>query len=227
MLIILNGVQAALSAPEVPPVSSQSLPESPSERRRVRQRLDARRSILEATEELLVELGYEGFSMRRLAKRCGYTAPTIYYHFRDKQTLIDTVCDQRFKLLLERALAVPPCQDPWETVRARLEVFARFGLENPDHYRLLSVARPDDSPPLPSGEEIRGLLELPLRELAAAGRLHSADVDEAVQFLWVTLHGLVVLLINRPHYEWSPTLVGFTLDTALRGLAERSAGAAS
>ena len=66
-----------------------------SRRRRTRtrpsgvgQRSQARRAILDATQSLLVEGGYEAFSMRRLAERCGYTAPTIYHHFGDKPGLI-------------------------------------------------------------------------------------------------------------------------------------------
>ena len=55
--------------------------ETPAERRRLRQRTDAQRAILDATEALLVEDGYEQFSMRRLVERCGYTAPTIYRYF--------------------------------------------------------------------------------------------------------------------------------------------------
>ena len=45
--------------------------------RRLRHREEARRAILDAPQELLVEQGYESFSMRKLASRCGYAAPTI------------------------------------------------------------------------------------------------------------------------------------------------------
>ncbi len=61
---------------------------SPAIRRRTRQREEARRAILDATEELLLEVGYDDFSMRRLVERCGYAAPSIYHYFGDKDGLI-------------------------------------------------------------------------------------------------------------------------------------------
>ena len=64
-----------------------------AQQRRLQYREDARRAILDAAEELLVEGGLEGFSMRRLADRCGYTAPTIYHYFRDKPGLIASVLE--------------------------------------------------------------------------------------------------------------------------------------
>ena len=90
--------------------------ETPAERRRREQREDARRSILDAAEALLVEGGYERFSMRRLALRCGYTAPTIYHYFGDKRRLIDAVLEDGFQRILDRLREVRRSADPAEAV---------------------------------------------------------------------------------------------------------------
>jgi AcrR family transcriptional regulator len=174
--------------------------------------------ILDATEALLLEDGLERFSMRRLARRCGYTAPTIYHHFGDKQGLIDAAVEARFESMLARVRRVQRREDPVDTLRAMLLEFARVGLENPIHYRILAMRRPPDSPPLRAVEQIRTLLEEPLDELAAAGRLCEGSVEEAVQFVWALLHGLVSLRINRPDYAWSKRILEVSIDTALRGL---------
>ena len=56
-----------------------------------------RAEILTAAEELLVETGSEELvSVRAIADRVGVTTPSIYLHFADKQTLLDTVCGQVF-----------------------------------------------------------------------------------------------------------------------------------
>ncbi len=190
---------------------------SASERRRARQRRDARRSILDATEALLVENGYQAFSMRRLADRCGYTAPTIYHHFRDKSGLIDALLEERFRELLERLSELPRGGDPVEALRAQLETFVRFGLDNPTHYRLFQVPRPEATPP-PSAERARELCEEPLQALAAQGRLATADIELAIQAIWVTLHGLLAMRVTRPDQAWSPFLESFTVEMLLRGL---------
>jgi AcrR family transcriptional regulator len=78
----------------------------PAVLRRTRQREEARRAILDATEAILVEDGIELFSIRKLATRCGYTAPTIYHYFRDKDGLIDALLEERFSRLLQRVRRV-------------------------------------------------------------------------------------------------------------------------
>jgi AcrR family transcriptional regulator len=200
-------------------------PDTPAERRRLQQREDARRAILDGVEALLVEDGYGRFSMRRLAIRCGYTAPTIYHYFGGKQRLIDAVLEERFARILVRIRRVGRRGDPAESVRAQLDAFVRFSLENPTHYRLLAVPRPDDAPPPASAEAARAELETPLAALLAAGRLRARSVDEAVQCLWAVLHDVISLRINGPSELWVDNLEEFALDTVLRGLVAPGAAA--
>ncbi len=200
--------------------------DTPAERRRQQQREDARRAILDATEALLVEEGYERFSMRRLAGRCGYTAPTIYHYFGDKRGLIDAVLEERFERVLSRIREIPHGGDPVQSLRRMLEVFTDFGIENPTHYRLLTAPRPEDSPNPESAEALRAALEQRIGELQAAGRLETGDIEEAFQIIWVVIHGLVSLRINQPDYEWKERMVEHALDLLLRGLLRRDSAAA-
>jgi AcrR family transcriptional regulator len=203
--------------------------ERPAERRRRELREEAQRSILAAAEALLVEDGYERFSMRRLARRCGYTAPTIYHYFGDKRRLLDAVLEDGFRRILVRLRRVRRA-DAAESVRAQLDAFVRMSLANPMHYRLLSIPRPADAPPPPSAEAAREQLESPLGELLRQGRLRAASVEEAVQCLWAVLHGVISLRIGDPEAEWVENLESFALGTVLRGLiapADSSRGSAA
>ena len=192
---------------------------TPSERRRLQQRAEVRRLILDATEALLVADGYEAFSMRRLADRCGYTAPTIYHHFGDKGGLLDALLEERFRQMVERIQQVPETGDPLETLRRQLRAFVRFGIENPTHYRLLTVPRPDEtSSPPESAEESRAIIEVTLSRLARDGRLRVDAIEEGVQCIWVMLHGLISLQISRPDYAWTESHVDVSLEILLRGL---------
>jgi len=201
-------------------------PHTPAARRRLAHREEARRAILDGAEALLVEDGYERFSMRRLAERCGYTAPTLYHYFGAKQQLIDAVLEERFARILVRIRRVGRRGDPAESVRAQLDAFLRFSLENPIHYRLLTVPRPDHSPPPASAEAARTELETPLAALLAAGRLRARSVDEAVQCLWAVVHGVLSLRIGSPSEGWVANLEQFALDTALHGLVAPPGAAA-
>jgi len=201
-------------------MTSASL-QTPAERRRQQQREDARRAILDATEALLMEGGYEQFSMRRLADRCGYTAPTIYHYFGDKAGLIDAVIEACFARLVTRLRRVRKSADPIEALRAQSESFVRFSLKNPTHYRLLTAPRPEGCARPQSVETAISELNEPLVALERAGRLHECTAEEAGQQLWVLLHGVISLRISRPDLAWTESLVRPVIDTLLRGLVRR------
>lgn len=198
--------------------STPDTPPSASSRRRNRQREDAQRAILDATEALLVESGYEAFSMRRLAARCGYTAPTIYHYFSDKQGLLDAVLDARLRLAMARLDRVPWHDDPAQMVRGMVAEFVRFGLEHPAHHRLMSLARPGGEPLPAAADEIGARFETHLEALAAAGRLRGGDIEQALQFIWMLLHGIVSLQSSRPDVEWKQSIVDYSVEAAVSGL---------
>jgi AcrR family transcriptional regulator len=192
----------------------------PSEIRRERQRAEVRREILEATGALLVSDGFEAFSIRRLVDRCGYTAPTIYHHFGDKAGLIDCLLEERFREMVERIDRVPRHEDSVVRLRAQLTAFVAFGLENPAHYSLLMAPRPADLPPPQTTEKSRDRIEETLSQLSREGRLRVDDIEEAVQCIWVSLHGLISARITHADYAWTPTQVPVSIDVLLRGLLQ-------
>jgi len=196
----------------------------PAERRRLQNRAEARRAILDATEALLVEDGLEAFSMRRLAERCGYTAPTIYHYFGDKQTLIDELVEERCRVLLRGLARVPPGENPVEDVRAMCLAFARFGLRYPTFYRLLALPLDEGRTPPPSAEAARARMQGPLEKLAAAGRV-PAGVEAAGQVIWAYLHGSILLRTSRPAHAWEKGALETGLEALLRGLVAPAAGA--
>jgi AcrR family transcriptional regulator len=190
----------------------------PAERRRRRQRAETQRTILDAAETLLLEDGYESFSIRRLVSRCGYTAPTIYHYFSDKAGLVDALLEERFSKLLERLRRAPQHDDPVEKLRELALAVVRFGLRNPSHYRLLMTPRSDGREPLQAAEEVFALLEEPLLQLAEAGRLIAEDPETALHTAWAMTHGLIDLQSSRPDLSRSRSLSSLAVDTLLRGL---------
>jgi AcrR family transcriptional regulator len=196
--------------------------ETPSKIRRHQQRATVRRQILAATEALLVSEGYEGLSMRRLVDRCGYTAPTIYHHFGDKARLIDALLEQRFREVAERIEHVPEFDDPAAQLRAQLLAFVEFGLEYPTHYSLLMGPRPADMPPPETTEQSREHIEQTLSRLAREQRLQIDDIEEAIQCIWVILHGLISTRVSYPDYPWTDSHIEQSLDILLRGLLKQA-----
>ena len=89
-----------------------SPPIQAAELRRQQHRADARRTILDAAEALLVESGHRGFAVRPLVESCGYSAPTIYHYFGDKPGLIEALLEERLQELVAELERVPSGADP-------------------------------------------------------------------------------------------------------------------
>jgi AcrR family transcriptional regulator len=185
--------------------------------RRQRHRADARRTILDATESLIAESGYRGFSMRVLVERCGYSAPTIYHYFTDKPGLLEAVVEERLEDLVAELEQVPAEADPVAQARTLCLVFARWGIRNPTHYHLIN--QPSDQAPSPgtAGQRAVDLMSKPLDGLLRSGHISESELAVISQSLWACIHGLISLPAVRPDKDWSPDLVEASVDALLAG----------
>src|SRR5438128_1831380 len=103
--------------------------------RRARQKQLLRQQILDAARALLVREGYDSLSMRRVAERIDYSPTAIYLHFKDKQELVFSLCEESFaKLVHELETLADEYPDPLVRLRKGMERYVAFGLKNPNHY---------------------------------------------------------------------------------------------
>lgn len=75
---------------------------------RERQAADTRRQILSAAADLILSDGLTEFSMRDVAGRAGVAERTVYYHFPNRQALLDGLTEWVSDLLRERRLQMDP-----------------------------------------------------------------------------------------------------------------------
>ncbi len=64
---------------------------------------DTRERILAVANELFIEQGYEGTSLREIADRLDITKAALYYHFRSKDEILETLLEP-FDTLLDELL---------------------------------------------------------------------------------------------------------------------------
>lgn len=168
-----------------------------------------RTEILDATDALLIAGGTtESVSIRAVADRVGCTPPAIYLHFFDKQELLFDVCARRFRQLSDWIeSATSGIADPVEVLEAGTRAYVRFGLQHPEHYRILFMGRSLLTPF--QIDEMRrtgvtGWSTLIERCQACidSGQLKPVDASTMAHSVWAMSHGIVSLLIARPHMEW-------------------------
>ncbi|MCA9727663.1 MAG: TetR/AcrR family transcriptional regulator [Candidatus Eisenbacteria bacterium] len=180
---------------------------------------------------LLLQNGYAGFSMRRLAERIGYSVMTIYRYFENKEELIGAVLQSgfaRFETDLARAAAGDAT--PRERIRRIGIAYVTFGLDNPILYHLMFMQAPGAIPGGLHGVPDRTHPERPTGFVAsmfavldawiASGESRIKDVDLLGHVLWSAVHGVVALGIGAMDHTREEMLeIGReTIDTTLRGI---------
>jgi AcrR family transcriptional regulator len=95
-----------------------------------------RTRIQQVAVELFTEHGYEATSLREIAERLGVTKAALYYHYRTKDEIIESLVSDQVALidqLIEWAEAQP------RTVETRREFVRRYSdmLTQHDHHKLM------------------------------------------------------------------------------------------
>jgi AcrR family transcriptional regulator len=178
--------------------------------RREREREEIRTRILDAARELFASEGVDSVTMRRIADRIEYSPTAIYFHFRDKESLLAELCDFDFRNFAHGFAAIAQLPDPVERLRAAGRSYVEFGLTNPSHYRLMFMTpkpvtdKTDKSGKGQPEEDAYAFLKGIVAELQAQGHLRDdlTDVDLAAQTIWATIHGVVSLEIAKCNDEW-------------------------
>jgi AcrR family transcriptional regulator len=185
-----------------------------------------RHEIVEAAKALLFQTGdEEAVTIRAVAKAVGVSPPSIYLHFADKQALLLAVCEDTFDQLdtsIEKAVA--GIDDIADELRARGAAYVRFGLENPEQYRILFMTRPIGLEPdaeLPASDAFDHHLAAMQRATDAGLFAEGTDPVQAAITVWAGVHGITSLLIAKPTFEWGDqaALVDAVLATLIRGLS--------
>ncbi len=90
----------------------------------------SREQILDATAACLHDLGYDGTTIRRIAKQLDCAVGSIYRYFDDKRALLAAVVQRRFDPVLQRIERGAP-------VDAVANFYAQIAVEQPELYRLM------------------------------------------------------------------------------------------
>ncbi|MFC7995722.1 TetR/AcrR family transcriptional regulator [Streptomyces rochei] len=74
-----------------------------------------RRRVADTALDLLNEVGLDGLTLRAIARELDVKAPALYWHFKDKQALLDEMATEMY-----RRMVADTSHDPADTWRERL-----------------------------------------------------------------------------------------------------------
>ena len=156
-----------------------------------------RERIVEVATILFAERGYNGVTFRSLAEQLGCSPMAPYRYFESKQSIFAAVRSRAYARFADaQQAAADGDQDPRSRLSDLGHVYVRFGLEDPDAYRLMfSLSQPDPNA-YPELRQAERRAWRPLREaigLAVEARMLRGDPDVLAHVFWSGVHGLVSL----------------------------------
>ena len=181
-----------------------------------------REMILDAAQAILEESGVESaITIRAVTRRAGIAPQSFYLQFPSLGSLLFEMYGSAFQAL--QAALVAAATDtlaPPERLAAASRAYIDFALRNPGRYRALmsshgTVHEDWDPNELPGAQTFAFLREL----VRAVGQRRADDTEElhiSTTLLWTQLHGIAVLMIDRPTFPWPP--VEALLNSALNKL---------
>lgn len=170
------------------------------------------------TEALFIinEEGYANLSMRKLARRLGVTAKTIYNYYSNKDELYLMALIEGFQGLTEQfRMAYRSSENPVEKLRTALHAYVHWGIEHRHSYNIMfSMDTPKYTDYVGTAMEpvaerqnrialqVADIGMTILAEVASYnGSITAEDVPYRLLHLWSTLHGMVSLYISRVTLE--------------------------
>jgi AcrR family transcriptional regulator len=174
--------------------------------RKEREKEEMRKRIIDVAFDMFLEEGYEGTSLREIAKRIEYSPATIYLYYRDKDALFFDIQRKCFLKLISyyNELGVPTIKNPFERLRAMGNAYLKFNMKNPQCFNLMFL----HNSPMKEfnktdrmdkyGNAVGFLRDTVVECLENQLIKESNDLDLRME-IWGITHGLCTLYVNRSY----------------------------
>lgn len=161
-----------------------------------------REKILTCACDLYLQDGLDGFSMRKLARSVGVTAPALYRYYESKERVLVDVVGEAYGELAQALYGALEGRTPMERFRLAGSAYLDFALENPRLYAVLFG--PAELLGMEGGSEeleaqacaIGQFWNDRVRECVEAGILREGDPEGIGLTLWAHFHGLLTLYLR-------------------------------
>jgi AcrR family transcriptional regulator len=161
-----------------------------------------RDEILEISRSMLFKDGYKSLSMRKIAKKAGVTATSIYLYFENKDHLLHTLIEESVEDLSRyiegKALPVGNSIDRFKAI---IRGYVEFGLKFPEKYEIIYKVKSDSMARYPKEKfrKARRAYELLVKTIEESVENGQMDVEKpliAAYSIWAQLHGVVSVISN-------------------------------
>ena len=181
--------------------------ESPRERRRKANK----KRILDQTMDLILEHGFQGVSIHKIAAALDYTPGALYRYFPSKDALIAALATQvieDFAVEVNTMAQAYEEQGPLHQIMASLYAYKEMANKKPHQFGLLSMLMAEPRMLVPHEEDaaptvvaiadaLKPLLAA-YKKAAEGGALKKGDAQERAVVAFAALHGVLQLRKQEP-----------------------------
>ena len=159
---------------------------------------------VKSLEHEAIEAAYQQFeqsgalSMRKVGEALGVSAAALYYHFANKQALLDAVSNRAFSAF-EKQLRSIEAKVPEEVIRGILDEYRRFAADHESLFGLMFVEKRRAARKFPADFEahrsaVFNLLWTAVGEcLSRGGEPDSGEALHVAHDMWALTHGQILL----------------------------------
>lgn len=190
---------------------------------------ELRNKILEEAIGIVYREGPERVTMRSLAEKLGYSAATIYLHFENKEELLKEIALHGFDRLSEAMEGIAGIKDLFAALKEAGRRYIRFGLENPELYRLMfqentlsALATRYSVEELRSAFRVWDLVRALYVQGIESGVFRKSDPDREIAISWAAVHGYVQLVTGErlpvDRAAWAAKVADAIVDDRVRAV---------
>ena len=156
-----------------------------------------RQAILDTALEMGMKEGFDELSIRKIIKEMNYSTGIIYYHFKDKQEILDAIEEKETEWLKNKIMEIiQPDMDVFLEMEKVFHMIMRLAVEEPEKYNLIVLQKYSRRKPAKPGWIL--YLASRLGKAMEEGRIRKMDPEKMAFSIWSSFLGFNLMLSRYP-----------------------------
>ena len=175
--------------------------------RKAREQRALKRKIIKAAKKLFLQHGYEGTSIRMIARAIEYSPATLYLHFQNKNELFKLILEEAFEVHAGELKGAKMIADPFSRLQEMCRRYINFAEENSFYYDLFynnKTAYNQEIEQSRYSEQTNEIFKDNIKACKRDGYFLSKDPDIISLTIWSFLHGLISLRQKNRLNNYTP-----------------------
>lgn len=161
--------------------------------RKLREKEEKRRLILDTAMKLFVSEGFANVSTRKIGEKIEFSPTLIYFYFKSKEEILYTLYLEGFQKLFDRLEETKRVHNPLKRLEEAIRVSIDFSIEQPEYLYLMLSLRPDNQASDFKWDQSLRVKEFfggITKEAAEQGYIDAKDLELLNLTSWAYNHGI-------------------------------------